>query len=109
MSDGKLTVELLKAADMFRIEGLRNLCVEKVEQAVTVENAAFICQVADMHNAYNLKQYCITFIMQNFREVIKSQSFQSLMRQDPGGLGHEILEAFSDSSSYASGTKRPRK
>lgn len=109
MSSGKLAVELLKAADMFRIEGLRNLCVEKVEQAVTVENAAFICQVADMHNALNLKQFCITFMIQNFREVIKSPSFQSVMRQDPGGLGHEILEAYSDSSPYASGTKRPRK
>lgn len=109
VANGKLSVELLKAADMFRIEGLRNLCVEKVEQAVTVENAAFICQVADMHNALNLKQYCIIFMMHNFREVINSQSFQNLMRQDPGGLGVEILEAYSDSSPYSSGVKRPRK
>lgn len=109
VTNGKLSVELLKAADMFHIEGLRNLCVEKVEEAVTVENVAFICQVADMHNASNLKQYCINFMMHNFRDVIKSQSFQNLMRQDPGGLGREILEAYSDSSPYSSGVKRPRK
>lgn len=111
VSNDKLSVELLKAADMFRIEGLRTLCVEKVEQAVTVENAALICQVADMHNAVTLKQFCITFMMHNFKEVIRSTSFQNLMRQDPGGLGHEILEAYSENNgpSAGSGAKRPRK
>ena len=109
VTDGRLAVELLKAADMFRIEGLRSLCVEKVEQAVTVENAAFICQVADMHNTENLKMFCITFIIHNFRSVIKSKSFQDVMRQDPGGLGHEILEAYTDHSPYSQGIKRARK
>lgn len=109
VTHGKLAVDLLKAADMFRIEGLRNVCVEKVEQAVTVDNAAFVCQVADTHNAQHLKVFCITFMMQNFKEVIKSESFQTLMRQDPGGLGHEILEAYSDNTPYFSGSKRPRK
>lgn len=109
VTDGRLAVDLLKAADMFRIEGLRSLCVEKVEQAVTVENAAFICQVADMHNTQNLKMFCITYIVQHFRDVIKSQSFHEVMRQDPSGLGHEILEAYTDHNSYSQGTKRARK
>eukprot|EP00177_Eucheuma_denticulatum_P000156 GFKZ01000279.1.p1 GENE.GFKZ01000279.1~~GFKZ01000279.1.p1 ORF type:complete len:647 (+),score=56.75 GFKZ01000279.1:235-2175(+) len=109
VSSGSLAVDLLKAADMFQIEGLRSLCVEKVEQALTVQNAAFICQVADTHNAQHLKTYCITFMMQNFREVIKTESFQTLMRQDPGGLGHEILYAYSEVSPYSNGSKRARK
>lgn len=109
VTQGRLAVDLLKAADMFRIEGLRNLCVEKVEQAVTIQNAAFICQVADKHNAQHLKTYCITFMIQNFKEVIKTQSFQTLMSQDPGGLGREFLEAYSDNSPYTSGPKRARK
>lgn len=109
VDEGHLALDLLKAADMFRLDRLRSLCVEKVEQAVTVDNAAFICQVADTHNAQHLKLYCITFIMQNFKEVICSESFQGLMRQDPGGLGREILEAYSDNSPYSSGNKRPRK
>lgn len=109
VTNGRMAIDLLKAADMFQIEGLRNLCVEKVEQAVTIENVAFVCQVADTHNAQSLKLFCITFMMQNFRDVIKSESFQTLMRQDPGGLGHEILESYSDSSPYSSGTKRARK
>lgn len=106
---GGLAVDLLKAADMFQIDGLRNLCVDRVEQEVTVGNAAFVVQVADAYNAQHLKTYCITFIMQNFREVIKSESFQTLMRQDPGGLGHEILDAYSDISPYSTGSKRVRK
>lgn len=108
IAQGRLAVDLLKAADMFRIEGLRNLCVEKVQQAVTTDNAAFICQVASTHNAHDLKVFCITYMMENFKDVIKSESFQSLMRQDPGGLGHEILEAYSDSNPFAQETKRAR-
>lgn len=107
----KVSVELLKVADMFRIEGLRNLCVEKVEQAVNIDNAAFICQVADLHHANTLKQFCINFIMHNFRDVIRSETFHDLMRQDPGGLGREILDAYSDNNgpNSGSGAKRPRK
>lgn len=108
---GRMSVELLRVADMFRIEGLRNLCVEQVERNVSTENVAFICQVADMHHALNLKHFCINFMMHNFRDVIRSEAFQNLMRQDPGGLGREILEAYSDNNgpNSASGTKRPRK
>ncbi|CAN8064190.1 unnamed protein product [Agarophyton chilense] len=105
--DGQIAVELLKAADMFRIEGLKNRCAERVEQGVTPENASFICQVADRHNSSNLKNYCIAYIVQNFRHVIKTESFEDLMTQDAGGLGREILTAFSDSTSYV-GLKRAR-
>ncbi|KAI0563855.1 BTB/POZ domain containing protein [Gracilaria domingensis] len=107
ISDGQVAVELLKAADMFRIEGLKNMCAEKVEEGVTAINAAFICQVADRHNSSNLKNYCIAYIVQNFRHVIKTESFEELMTQDAGGLGREILVAFSDSTSYV-GLKRAR-
>ncbi|PXF42157.1 hypothetical protein BWQ96_08135 [Gracilariopsis chorda] len=107
ITNGQMALELLKAADMFRMEGLKSKCAEKVEQGVTAQNAAFICQVADTHNTSNLKNFCITYIVQSFKEVIKSESFQNLMRQDPGGLGREILEAFSDSTPYV-GIKRAR-
>lgn len=96
ISDGQQMVDLLKAADMFRLEGLRGYCVERIEPAVTAENVAYICEVADTHNAERLKQYCITFILQNFKRVINSKSWQQLLRKDPGGLSLEILEAYSD-------------
>jgi len=96
LEDGELALEVLKAADMFRLDGLRAACVERLEVSMRVDNAATICQVADTHNAAGLKIYCITFIVQHFKEVIGTAAFQDLMRADPSGLGLEILNAFSD-------------
>lgn len=96
LEDGDLALEVLKAADMFRLDGLRAACVERLEVSMRTENAATICQVADTHNAAGLKAYCITFIVQHFKEVILTAAFQDLMRTDPSGLGLEILSAYSD-------------
>lgn len=106
--DEKLAMELLKAADMYQIEGLQKICVGKVEDAVTVENAAMVCQVAEMHKSLRLKQYCINFISRNFREVIHTESFLRLMGEDAKGLGLDILEAYAEARPYSSRVKRLR-
>jgi hypothetical protein len=108
--EGRVAVNLLQAADMFGLDGLRAQCVEKVESAITVDNAAFICEVANTHNARHLKDYCITFILHNFKEVINSTAWAELQSRDSRGLGREILNAFSDSAQFnpANMHKRPR-
>ncbi len=93
---GQHAVELLKAADMFRIDELRAYCVSKVEQAITVDNVCDICYIADTHNTESLKQFCMRFIINNFKRVINSDSFLQLMREDCAGLGKEILNAVAD-------------
>jgi BTB/POZ domain/BTB And C-terminal Kelch len=110
IKEGRVAVNLLQASDMFGLEGLRAQCVEKVESAITVDNAAFICEVADTHNAQQLKDYCITFILHNFKEVINSTAWADLQSRDSSGLGREILNAFSDSAQFNPAIlhKRPR-
>lgn len=97
LTDGSLAVGLLQAADMFGLDELREQCVEKVERALTVENAAFVCQVADEANAFRLKHCCISFILHNFRNVIKTDAWASLMGAD---LGREILQAYADCCTF---------
>lgn len=96
IDDGQLAVDVLKAADMFSMDDLRRLCVKCVEQAVTTDNVAYICELADTHNSEQLKTYCMNYIMQNFKEVIASESWLNLMRREPGGLGKDILDAYAD-------------
>lgn len=110
VQNGQHAVELLKAADMFRLDGLRSYCVVKVEQAITVENVCDICYIADTHNTESLKQYCINFIIVNFKRVIHTQSFKHLIEEDMSGLGLEILGAVADTLPNVSAAhKRPRK
>lgn len=107
---GQHAVELLKAADMFRLDGLRSYCVIKVEQAITVDNVCDIVYIADTHNTESLKQFCVNFIIQNFKAVIYSESWLSLMGEDAAGLGREILTAVADAFPNIGNThKRPRK
>lgn len=109
---GQHAVDVLKAADMFHLDGLRALCVVKVEQAINVDNVTIVCELADSVNTETLKQFCFNFIIQNFKSVIATTSFHNLMRDDPGGLGKEILEAFADSnggSYHSTAHKRARK
>jgi hypothetical protein len=110
ISDGHMAVDLLRAADMFGLDNLRTQCVEKVEAAITVDNVAFICEVADTHNAEHLKHFCITFILHNFKQVINSDAWASLQRRDSSGLGREILNAFSDTAGISPAVlqRRPR-
>lgn len=107
---GQLAVELLKAADMFRLDGLRSYCVIKVEQAITVENVCDIVYIADTHNTESLKQFCLNFIVQNFKPVIFTDSWLHLMNEDAAGLGREILAAVADANPHvAASHKRARK
>lgn len=107
---GRAALDILVAADMFGLDILRAKCMERVESAVTVTNAAFICEVADSHNAYALKQYCVSFILHNFKDVINTEAWADLQRRDSPGLGREILNAFTDSAQFdpSRTRKRPR-
>lgn len=105
LTDGSQAVGLLQAADMFGLDALRQQCVEKVEKALTVDNAAYLCQVADTHNAYHLKHSCISFILHNFREVVKTDNWSSVSGAE---LGREILLAYADCCTFDPGAFRKR-
>jgi leucine-zipper-like transcriptional regulator 1 len=105
MPEGSLAVGLLQAADMFGLDALRGQCVAKIESALTVENAAYVCQVADTHNASHLKQYCISFILHNFRGVIETDAWSSLNAAE---LGREILRAYASCCTFDPGAFRKR-
>lgn len=96
IDDGQLAIDVLKAADRFSLEDLGKLCMKRVEDAVNIENAAHICELADTHNSKPLKSFCFAYIMRHFRDVIETESFHNLMGRDPTGLVKDILAAFAD-------------
>jgi len=77
--DGEVSIDVLKAANQFGFDGLRAQCEENFSRAITVQNAAALCEMADQHDAENLRNYCILFIVQNFGEVMETAGFKEIM------------------------------
>lgn len=81
-------------------------------QSITIENAAYVCAVADQHEATNLRTFCIRFIVHNFLGVLETEGFQEmLLRRERLPLVLDILQqlgAESSATATALRHKRPR-
>jgi len=64
--------EILAAADRYELLRLRTLCEEHLCSNLTVENAAEMLVIADLHNASQLKTTCIDFINTHAPEVTET-------------------------------------
>eukprot|EP00871_Galdieria_phlegrea_P005798 jgi/Galph1/705/GphlegSOOS_G5532.1 len=85
-------IELLVAADMFGLDELGILCMNKLEESVTVENVSSVCQLAHFFNAEQLTTFCIDFIVKYFSQVVETSGFVELLKREANGLGKEILK-----------------
>jgi hypothetical protein len=97
---GHFMLELLSAADMLRLDHLRDLCVAQVEQAIRPENVAFVLELAaqSQDGMGGLKSYCLAYIIHHFSHVIQTVAWQNLLRRDPAGLGREVLQTYYEST-----------
>ncbi|KAF6002350.1 Leucine-zipper-like transcriptional regulator 1 [Cyanidiococcus yangmingshanensis] len=97
---GYFMLELLQAADMLRLDQLRDLCAAQVEQALCPENVAFVLEMAaqSQDGMGGLKAYCVAYIIHHFAQVIQTIAWQNLLRRDPAGLGREVLQAYYEST-----------
>ena len=58
-----LGLDILKAANEYDLDHLKNVCEEYLNENLTIENVISIVKVADTHNADFLKTQCIYFIV----------------------------------------------
>merc|ERR1711964_66314 len=71
-------MELLGLADHYTLEGLKNLCENNLIHNVEVETVAHMLKQADRFQAFELKQFCLTFILKNFDQVARTPGFDEL-------------------------------
>jgi len=62
-------VDLLAAANLYRLEELKSICESTLQQWVDKDNATYLLQVADLHAASILKVFCTNFILKQFDTI----------------------------------------
>jgi hypothetical protein len=71
-------MEVLGLADHYTLEGLKHLCENNLIHNVEVETVAHMLRQADRYQAFELKQYCMTYILKNFDQVARTAGFDEL-------------------------------
>ncbi|XP_076366562.1 protein roadkill-like isoform X2 [Tachypleus tridentatus] len=86
----KMADDLLAAADKYALERLKVMCEEALSTSLSVETAADVLILADMHSADQLKAHSIDFINTHATDVMETAGFKSMVHRQP----HLIAEAF---------------
>ncbi|XP_065205323.1 speckle-type POZ protein-like [Planococcus citri] len=85
---------LLAAADKYGLDGLKMICAEELNKTLSVENAANILLLADMHGVKELKSESIKFIVSKFIKVFNSAAWKNIVLEH-SSLANEVYEALS--------------
>ncbi|XP_065205319.1 protein roadkill-like [Planococcus citri] len=70
--------ELLAAADKYDLYQLKTMCAKTLFERVSVENAASLLALADMHRVKELKNKVIKFIVSNPTEVMGTEGWENI-------------------------------
>lgn len=87
-------MQLLKAANLFEIHRLKDICERKISSSITIENVAQVYVQANLANAHNLIEMTSDYILEAFNAVSKTDAFLSMITSHPD-LAVEILYRFS--------------
>jgi speckle-type POZ protein len=86
----KMADDLLAAADKYALERLKVMCEEALCTNLSIDNAAEILILADLHSADQLKAQAIDFINTHATDVMDTPGWKSMIQTHP----HLIAEAF---------------
>ncbi|KAL9923992.1 protein roadkill-like [Glossina fuscipes fuscipes] len=86
----RMADDLLAAADKYALDNLKVMCAKALCAKLSVETAAEILILADLHSIDQLKAQTIRFILTNATDVMETQGWQNMIIMHP----HLIAEAF---------------
>ena len=84
-------MKLLKAASLFKIHRLRELCERKISSSINADNVASILIEAHTTGAESLKEMSLNYMIDNFDKVSKTESFLTMVGSYPD-LAVEVLK-----------------
>ncbi|EFJ27678.1 hypothetical protein SELMODRAFT_441407 [Selaginella moellendorffii] len=80
--------DLLRAADQYLLENLKQKCEESIAQDLTVENVANVFELGEAFHAVSLRHTCVLFILEQHSQLCTLPGYQNLIRR----ITPEILE-----------------
>ena len=86
-------IALYEACNYLGLEDLNLYCEEKILSHSNIENASLILLKADEFNSSLMREKIIKYIVDNFYEVVHTQSFGNLL--DNKELALEVIRAYS--------------
>ncbi|KAM9838198.1 kelch-like protein 10 [Aulostomus maculatus] len=75
-------LDLLKAADEFAVERLKEICISFLREMLCQKNCISIWKVAEHYNCSELQHRAHSFILDHFQEVVTYKEFLQLSAQD---------------------------
>jgi protein-L-isoaspartate O-methyltransferase len=73
-------VLILELANYYKLDRLKAMCEYRLHLDVDTENVASFLMVADRFNAQQLRSFCLQYILDNIKDVIKTKAFNELDR-----------------------------
>jgi speckle-type POZ protein len=104
-----LAQHLLVAADRYRLEGLKEICEEKLCMGLSLETVVTSLSLANQLNCHCLKDICLEFVtkQENFRQLAITDAYVQLMQSCPSLLA-ELRSRVNHNSSIDATPKRRR-
>ncbi|UYV69898.1 SPOPL [Cordylochernes scorpioides] len=72
--------KLLSMSDMYGLERLKAMCEVSLASTLTSENVMKVLVLADTHNALQLKTHTMSFIYENFDEILKTEDLKAVTK-----------------------------
>ncbi|XP_075640987.1 ARM REPEAT PROTEIN INTERACTING WITH ABF2-like [Castanea sativa] len=72
--------DLLRAADQYLLDGLKNLCEYAIAQDICVENVSLMYELSEAFNAMSLRKACILFILEQFDKLSAKPWYSHLIK-----------------------------
>lgn len=74
--DVEHAIELYIAADLYRMERLREMCCTVVRRNLCAENSGPLLQTAAASHCHILKDVCMSYVVENFDTVSKTEGIK---------------------------------
>jgi hypothetical protein len=92
IEEGEIDMELLGIANMYQIEALQIVCEGKLCSDLDVTNALDAWIGANLFERNKFMALCEEFIVPNWNEIQKTESFSRLMRKNAVGMANLMVK-----------------
>ena len=89
---GEIATDLLRAADKYQLDLLKNICEDRLCSTLEVTNCVEYLVLGEIYQTLKLKKKALGVAVENLDSIMDSDVFEDLFKQKPG-LALEVMKA----------------